>query len=147
MSMRVFTIGFTKKNARRFFTLLQEAGVRTLLDVRLNNRSQLAGFSKAGDLEYFLMEIGDIGYRHLSSLAPTQDILDAYKKGKGSWAEYEGAFNDLLRARAVEDEFTPDDFDHACLLCSEHEPDHCHRRLVVEYLQAAWGNIETHHLM
>lgn len=145
--MRLYTIGFTGKTAERFFTLLKEAHVKRVLDIRLNNRSQLAGFSKATDLEYFLCAIADIEYRHLSELAPTQDLLDAYKKRKGSWREYEEGFLKLLRSRAVEHSLDRSAFDMASLLCSEHQPDHCHRRLVAEYLREAWGNVEIHHLV
>lgn len=144
--MKVYTIGFTKKNARQFFRLLQKAGVRTLLDVRLNNRSQLAGFAKARDLEFFLDAIAKISYVHLPLLAPTQDLLDAYKKRRGSWAEYEVAFRLLMTQRKIENEIDPELLDHACLLCSEHEPEHCHRRLVLDYLQEKWGGLEVVHL-
>ena len=87
--MRLTTIGFTKKSARRFFETLRAAGVRRVVDVRLNNVSQLAGFAKRKDLEYFLDEIGGIGYAHLPELAPTREMLDAFKKRGGSWREYE----------------------------------------------------------
>ncbi len=145
--MRVFTIGFTRKSAERFFGLLERAGVRRLLDVRLNNRSQLSGFSKGQDLEYFLRAIANIEYKHIPELAPTQLILDAYKKRRGPWSEYEIAFLQLMKARCVENLFGPELFDGACLLCSEHEPDNCHRRLVLEYLQNRWGTFEIRHLM
>ncbi|MBY0229737.1 MAG: DUF488 domain-containing protein [Gemmataceae bacterium] len=145
-AIRLFTIGFTKKGAERFFTLLGEAGVERVLDVRLNNVSQLAGFAKKDDLAYFLRAIGPIGYAHLPDLAPTQDILDAYKKEKGDWALYEQRFLDLMRARRIED--APDRalFDKACLLCSEDGPHRCHRRLVAEYLRERWGEVEITHL-
>lgn len=144
--MRLFTIGFTKKSAERFFTLLKDAHVRRVLDIRLNNRSQLAGFSKATDLEYFLRAIADIEYRHVPELAPTQELLDAYKKRKGPWSEYEARFLELLEKRGVDQSLDRSAFDMACLLCSEHEPLHCHRRLVAEYLKGKWGDIEIHHL-
>jgi uncharacterized protein (DUF488 family) len=143
----LFTIGFTKKSAERFFTLLKEAQVRRVIDVRLNNRSQLAGYSKATDLEYFLRAIAGIEYRHVPELAPTQDLLDAYKKQKGSWSQYEERFLHLVRSRAVENSLDRSKFDMACLLCSEHQPEHCHRRLVAEYLKDKWGDIEIQHLV
>ena len=146
-TIHLFTIGFTQKSAERFFTVLKNAHVQRVLDVRLNNRSQLAGFSKAADLEYFLRAIAGIEYRHVPELAPTQDLLDAYKKRKGSWSEYEERFLDLLRSRAVEHSLDRSVFDMACLLCSEHQPEHCHRRLVAEYLQEKWGDIEIQHLV
>ena len=140
--MKLFTIGFTRKSAETFFTHLKASGVRRLIDTRLNNRSQLAGFAKKTDLQYFLREIGQIDYLHLPQLAPTQDILDAYKKQKGAWETYEQSFRALMAARKIEEEFTPELFENACLLCSEHQPDHCHRRLVAEYLRDKWGGIE-----
>ena len=100
--MKLFTIGFTKKTAEEFFTRLKEAGVGRLIDVRLNNRSQLAGFAKKDDLRYFLRAIDNIEYLHLPFLAATQDLLDVYKKRKGSWSEYEKAFVQLMASRGVE---------------------------------------------
>lgn len=143
----LFTIGFTKKSAERFFTLLADAGVRRVLDVRLNSSSQLAGFSKRDDLAYFLRALGGIGYEHLPDLAPTDDILTAYKKHKGDWAVYEPLFLDLMRRRKVEDAPRRELFDRGCLLCSEDAPDQCHRRLVAEYLREKWGGVEIVHLV
>lgn len=145
--MKLFTIGFTKKSAEAFFTKLKEAGVRRLIDIRLNNQSQLSGFAKKEDLQYFLREIGEIDYVHVSELAPTQDILDAYKKQKGEWEVYARAFLELMTSRKIENKFNPELFDDACLLCSEHEPHHCHRRLVAEYLRNKWDNVEVKHLV
>jgi len=147
MEIELFTIGFTQKTARAFFTSLKDAGVRRVVDVRLNNNSQLAGFSKKEDLAYFLREIGGIEYVHLPELAPTQDILDAYKKHKGDWGIYEKQFLELMARRQVEKTIRPDLLDHGCLLCSEHLPHQCHRRLVAEYLNAKWGGIKTKHLV
>jgi len=147
MEIKLFTIGFTQKSAREFFTLLKEAGVKRVVDVRLNNNSQLAGFSKKEDLPYFLKEIADIEYIHLPELAPTQDILDALKKQKGDGKVYERNFLDLMAQREVEKKIKPELLQEACLLCSEHLPHHCHRRLVAEYLSAKWGGIETKHLV
>ena len=147
MEIELFTIGFTQKTAREFFTSLKGAGVRRVVDVRLNNNSQLAGFSKKEDLAYFLKEIGGIEYVHLPELAPTQDILDAYKKHKGDWGIYEKQFLNLMARRQIEKTIRPDLLDHGCLLCSEHLPHHCHRRLVAEYLNDQWGGIKTKHLV
>ena len=144
--MRIYTIGFTKKSAEQFFNHLQNAGVRLLIDTRLNNVSQLAGFTKRRDLEYFLRVIGGITYVHDTELAPTAEILDAYKKKRMTWDEYETRFNELLVRREIADHHKADDFDRACLLCSEPTPEHCHRRLVGEYLKSAWPQIEIHHL-
>jgi uncharacterized protein (DUF488 family) len=145
--MRLYTIGFTQKTAEQFFSLLIDAGVRRVLDTRLNNRSQLAGFSKSDDLPYFLKVIGDIGYRHAPEMAPTQDMLDRYKKLKGSWWEYETEFLTLIRGRGLSERVDVTELADACLLCSEHPPDHCHRRLVAEYLQQQLGGLEVVHLM
>ncbi len=144
--IHLFTIGFTRKSARQFFSTLAEAGVRRVVDVRLNNVSQLAGFTKKADLEYFLEQIGNIDYLHLPDLAPTQELLDAYKKRGGSWEAYEGGFLALLAQRRVEERIPPDMLDRGCLLCSEPAPEHCHRRLVAEYLREKWGGVAIHHL-
>ena len=147
MEIKLFTIGFTQKSAREFFTVLKEAGVKRVVDVRLNNNSQLAGFAKKDDLAYFLKAIADIDYVHLPELAPTQDILDAYKKHKGDWKVYERLFLDLMARREVDKKINQELLQQACLLCSERLPHHCHRRLVAEYLNAKWGRIETKHLV
>lgn len=144
--MRLFTIGFTQKSAERFFTLLKDAGVKRVLDIRLNNRSQLAGFSKSEDLEYFLRAIGGIGYRHAVEMAPTQPLLDKARKAKGTWDGFEKQFVALMQQRRVENAVDRKELADACLLCSEHEPDHCHRRLVAEYLQRAYSGLEIVHL-
>lgn len=144
--MKLFTIGFTKKSAETFFTTLQGAGVKRLIDVRLNNVSQLAGFSKRDDLAYFAREICGIEYIHEPELAPTQEILDAFKKNKGAWKDYERDFLALMAERRIESRFQPAQLDGACLLCSEETPEHCHRRLVAEYLKGEWNGVEIRHL-
>ncbi len=145
--MKVFTIGFTKKSAESFFTKLQSAGVSRLVDVRLNNVSQLAGFAKRDDLRYFLGVICGIDYVHLTELAPTQQILDEYRKGRGDWTLYERRFTDLMIARRIENNVSPQLLENACLLCSEDKPAHCHRRLVAEYLKGKWGDIQIEHII
>ncbi len=142
----LFTIGFAGKSAEQFFTRLQQSGVKRLIDTRLNNVSQLAGFTKRRDLEYFLRSIADIDYEHATELAPTAEILDAYKKNGMSWDEYEQRFNSLLLEREPAVHSEPARFHHACLLCSEAEPHHCHRRLVAEYLQQSWPELKVVHL-
>lgn len=144
--MKVFTIGFTKKSARRFFELLKTSGAKRIVDVRLNNVSQLAGFAKKDDLEYFLKEICSMGYTHLPELAPTQDMLDEYKKRKGDWAAYERRFLALMEERRIESTVPKEAIAEGCLLCSEDKPHHCHRRLVAEYLKDHWGDVEIAHL-
>jgi len=145
--MKIFTVGFTKKTAESFFTKLQRAGVRRLVDVRLNNVSQLAGFAKRDDLRYFMRTICSADYVHLPELAPTQDLLDAYKKRKGQWTDYERQFMELMNARRIEDKIPRDILDGACLLCSEDKPHHCHRRLVAEYLREKWGDVTIEHII
>lgn len=142
----VYTIGFAKKSARWFFEALRQAGVRKVVDIRLNNVSQLAGFTKKDDLAYFLQAVGGIGYEHRPELAPTKEILDGYKKKEMTWPEYDERFRGLIAERHVETLFVPGDLDHACLLCSEPKADKCHRRLVAEYLRGHWGNVEIRHL-
>jgi uncharacterized protein (DUF488 family) len=143
----LYTIGFTKKSARDFFETLIDAGVRRVVDVRLNNVSQLAGFAKRQDLAYFLNRIGSIEYEHVLPLAPTQGLLDTYKKQGGQWREYERGFLQLLKEREVESTWAPQLREADCLLCSEHRPDHCHRRLVAEYLASHDERIRIHHLL
>ena len=144
--MRIFTIGFTKKSANRFFELLRTSGARRVVDVRLNNVSQLAGFAKRDDLAYFLAEICGMDYVHLPVLAPTKQILDDFKKKGGDWSTYESRFLDLMRVRRVEQTVSRETVADGCLLCSEDTPEHCHRRLVAEYLERHWGGIDITHL-
>lgn len=144
--MKLFTIGFTKKSAEKFFGLLRGSGAKRLVDVRLNNVSQLAGFAKRDDLAYFVKEICGMEYVHVPELAPTQDILDDYKKNKGDWAVYESKFLALMRQREIEKTVPRNLVEDGCLLCSEDKPHHCHRRLVAEYLKNHWGEVEIKHL-
>ena len=145
--MEVFTIGFTQSTAAHFFGRLNDAGIKRLVDVRLNNVSQLAGFAKRDDLAYFLRQLCGAEYVHEPRLAPTQEMLDAYKKQHGPWPDYERCFLELLTERRVEETLDRDLFVvPTVLLCSEATPEHCHRRLVAEYLREKWGNIEIRHL-
>lgn len=145
--MEVFTIGFTQTTAADFFGKLKRYGIRRLVDVRLNNVSQLAAFAKRDDLAFFLKELCGAEYLHEIRLAPTQEMLDAYKKQKGSWDVYAALFLDLIKERRIETELNPDLFDvPTALLCSEPTADHCHRRLVVEYLQGKWSDVKPVHL-
>ena len=144
--MKLFTIGFTKKPAEAFFGRLSRAGVSRVIDIRLNNISQLAGFAKRDDLRYFLNTICGIDYIHMPELAPTQEIMDDFKKKKGDWSAYQKAFQALLKERRPEETVSTDLFDNACLLCSEDKPDHCHRRLVAQYLADKWKGVEIVHL-
>ncbi|MGL5881459.1 MAG: DUF488 family protein [Xenococcaceae cyanobacterium] len=144
--INLFTIGFTQKSAEIFFKTIINAGVKRIVDTRLKNVSQLAGFAKRSDLEYFLKKIAGIEYVHLLDLAPTKDILDEYKKNKGDWHVYEENFLQLISQRQIEKIVSPELLESSCLLCSEAKPHHCHRRLVAEYLNNKWGNINISHL-
>lgn len=145
--MKLFTIGFTKKNAETFFGFLEQAEVQTLLDVRLNNVSQLAGFAKKDDLSFFLDRLYGIDYVHCPQLAPTKDLLKAYRSDEICWEQYEGRFLELMGKRNIEAEFDKTQLDHGCLLCSEHEPHLCHRRLVAEYFNDTLNiSLEVKHL-
>ena len=144
--IELFTIGFTKKNAETFFRKLEKAGVKKIIDIRLNNVSQLAGFAKKDDLIYFLKELCRCDYRHEPLLAPTKDILDGYKKKKIDWSEYEKRFKDLLKARNAHTLVSSLELHKACLLCSEPTSEKCHRRLVAEYLKSYFKNIQISHL-
>ena len=145
--MEIYSIGFTKKSASQFFDTLKDSGIERLLDVRLHNTSQLAGFAKQADLDYFLKEICGVAYEHEPLLAPTQEILDAYKKRKGSWDAYTDAYLALIRSRKVETELSRESFrKKTVLLCSEATAEHCHRRLALEYLQRHWGDVVIRHL-
>ncbi len=143
---RLWTIGFTKKSAEVFFTTLAGAGVRRVVDVRLNNTSQLAGFAKHRDLPYLLEAIAGIGYLYCPLLAPTKAILEAFKKDGGDWDVYRAQYRALLEERRVETSLAETIGDGDCLLCSESTPEHCHRRLAAEYLKEKWGNISVCHL-
>jgi uncharacterized protein (DUF488 family) len=136
---KLFTIGFTKTNAEGFFERLEKAGVKTIIDVRLHNTSQLAAFAKADDLAFFLDRIGKITYQHQPLLAPTDSMLRAFKKERGDWKSYESHFLALMSERQIERKIALASLDRACLLCSEATPHHCHRRLVCDYLNDRWG--------
>jgi len=145
--VEIHTIGFTQKSAAEFFGILRRAGIRRLIDVRLNNTSQLAAFAKRDDLQFFLRELCDADYRHEPTLAPTEEILDAYKKKQIAWEEYETRYVDLLIERAAETAVDRRLFDvPAVLLCSESSPERCHRRLAAEYLVGKWENVKVVHL-
>lgn len=144
--IRVYTIGFVKKNAKEFFEILKKNGIKKIIDIRLNNNSQLAGFTKKEDLEYFLKEIANIDYKHMLELAPTKEILDGYKNKKINWSQYEFLFKKLLNERKIEDLINIESLNNTCFLCSELTADNCHRRLVVEYLKEKFPNINIIHL-
>jgi len=144
--MKIYTIGFTKKKAEQFFNVLKESGVKRIVDVRLNNVSQLAGFAKRDDLKYFLKTICDIDYVHIPEFAPNKEILDAFKKKKGDWSTYQKSFLKLIKERQIDKKYIGKILDGDCFLCSEEKPDNCHRRLVSEYLEKCWGEIKITHI-
>tara|TARA_B110000196_G_C20944553_1_gene566253 strand:- start:398 stop:829 length:432 start_codon:yes stop_codon:yes gene_type:complete len=143
--MRIYTIGFTKSSAKDFFQRLRLSGTKKIIDTRLNNSSQLSGFAKGLDLKYFSKEICNIDYKHNLDFAPTKEILNSYRKKEIDWSSYEDKFNQLIASREIELTNKTDIAD-SCLLCSEDKPHNCHRRLVAEYLNKRWGNIEIIHL-
>lgn len=145
--MEIYTIGYTRKTAAEFFGILRDANIRTVVDIRRNNSSQLAAFTKHSDLPFFLKEICGADYVHELQLAPTQEILDNYRKKHGSWDDYERDFRALLEERQIEKHLDKQLFAQpAVLLCSEPTAEHCHRRLVAEYLQQHWDDVTVTHL-
>lgn len=141
--MIIYTIGFTKKKASDFFGILKKHGIKRLIDIRLNNSSQLAGFTKRDDLIFFLKELCDAEYLHNILLAPTKEILIEYKKNPRDWETYERNFKNLMSRRRIEKKITREIFEvPTVLLCSEPSPRHCHRRLVAEYLKNKWGDLD-----
>lgn len=146
MSITLHTIGFTQKSAERFFELLRKAGVKRIVDVRLNNTSQLAGYAKREDLAYFAKAVAGIDYVHLPELAPTPEMLAEYRGGGKDWERYAKDFLALIRERRIEETLPRTLLDGGCLLCSEHRPHHCHRSLVANYLCEKWGDTTVQHL-
>ena len=143
--MEIFTIGFTKKSAEKFFLILGGSKIECVVDVRLRPDSQLSGFTKKDDLAFFLGRLLDCDYRHIPELAPTSEILDTYRKDK-NWAMYAQSFNHLMDQRGIPGTLDGTIFEEkrCCLLCSETEPDHCHRRLVAERLAKEWNATIKH---
>jgi uncharacterized protein (DUF488 family) len=146
--IQLYTIGFTQKTAEQFFGLLDGAGVTTLVDTRLNPDSQLSGFARKRDLPYLLARLISCAYVHRLDMAPEETLLKAYREDK-SWERYEVGFKALLEKRQLIAQLDRAWWEgqRACLLCSEHEPDFCHRRLVAEYLAIQWGEVTITHLM
>lgn len=143
--MKLFTIGFTKKTAEVFFETLKKAGVSKLIDIRLNNNSQLAGFTKSNDLKYFSKLFG-IEYVYMLEFAPTTELLDSYKKGNTSWLQYENDYNQIIEKRIPIMNKRAGFFENACLLCSEPKADQCHRRLAAQYIKKTFPEIDIVHL-
>ncbi len=145
--IKLFTIGFTGKPAEKFFNLLRNAGVNKVVDTRINNVSQLAGFAKGSDLKFFVKEIGNMSYEHNVDFAPTKELLSKYRDKKMSWQEYETAYLNLLDMRRVAQKTEIEKLHGNCLLCSEHTPEKCHRRLLAEYLKHVKNDVEIIHLI
>lgn len=144
--IELFTIGFTKKNAKIFFGLLSSNNVEKIVDTRVNNTSQLSGFAKADDLRFFAKEIADINYFHNIDFAPTKELLSKYRKKQMSWSEYEIEYLNLLDMRKIKKKINIEKLHKNCLLCSEHDAEKCHRRLLAEYLKEVNPNVKIIHL-
>lgn len=145
--INIYTIGFTHKSARQFFDLLRNNGVTGIVDTRISNASQLAGFAKSQDLEYFAEAIGGMGYEHNPDFAPTKDMLTQYRNKKISWDNYKTEYLNLLDRRKIAQKTDVASLHRHCLLCSEHSPEKCHRRLLAEYFQVVRNDVQIMHLM
>jgi uncharacterized protein (DUF488 family) len=144
--IELYTIGFTQKNAQQFFNLLTSNSVEKIVDTRINNTSQLSGFAKADDLQYFAKAIGNMDYVHEAEFAPTKNLLEKYRKKEMTWAEYEIDYLNLLDMRKINQKVNVQALHKNCLLCSEHTAEKCHRRLLAEYLQHTNNDIKIIHL-
>jgi uncharacterized protein (DUF488 family) len=145
--IKLYTIGFTGKSAEKFFNLLRNSDVKKIVDTRINNVSQLSGFAKGLDLKFFAKEIGDISYEHNIDFAPTKELLSRYRNKKINWQEYEVEYLNLLDMRRIAQKTDIEKLHENCLLCSEHTPEKCHRRLLAEYLKHVKTDIEIIHLI
>ena len=145
--IKLFTIGFTEKSAESFFNVLTINNVKKIVDTRINNVSQLSGYAKGNDLKFFAKSIGNIEYEHNINLDPTKELLSRYRDKKISWAEYEIEYLNLLDSRKISQKMDIEKLHENCLLCSEHTPEKCHRRLLAEYLKQTNTNIDIVHLI
>ncbi len=138
----LYTIGFTKKSAKEFFEALRFRSVEVLVDTRINNVSQLAGFTKSDDLKYFLKAIGNIDYIYRPDFAPTKELLKEWRDGTISWEQYEEQYMSIQEKRGTYKNFLADfeKYEKICILCSEATPEHCHRRLLAEKLEKEFPN-------
>lgn len=144
--LNLFTIGYTKKSAEKFFRIISENKIEIVADVRLYNSTQLAGFSKSVDLQYFLKKICNCNYIALKELAPNPSLFENYKNGKTSWSEYEKIYNKFLDTRANLDFFYAFKNKRICILCAESTPEHCHRRLLAEKIAKIHDDVKITHL-
>ncbi len=145
--IKLYTIGFTGKSAEKFFNLLNTSSVKKIVDTRVNNVSQLSGFAKGSDLKFFASQIGGISYQHNIDFAPTKELLSRYREKEITWEEYEAEYLNLLDLRKIVQKMDIDGLHENCLLCSEHTPEKCHRRLLAEYLKSVRNDIEIVHLI
>ena len=145
--IKLYTIGFAGKSAESFFSLLKTNEVKKIVDTRINNVSQLAGYAKGTDLKFFAASIGNIDYEHNIDLAPTKELLSKFRNKELTWQEYEIHYLNLLDTRKISKKIKIDLLHQNCLLCSEHTPEKCHRRLLAEYLQQSRSDIEIIHLI
>ncbi len=144
--MELFTIGHTKKSAEKFFGIIGDNKIEIVADVRLYNSTQLAGFSKSSDLQYFLKKICGCNYIALKQLAPNPSLFENYKNGKTSWNEYEKIYNKFLDTQANLDFFYAFKNKRICILCAESTPEHCHRRLIAEKISKTYDDVKITHL-
>ena len=144
--IKLYTIGFTKKSAEHFFELLKKNNVKKIVDIRINNTSQLAGFAKGSDLAYFAKSINNIEYVHVPDFAPTKELLSNYQNKKIDWLDYQRIFMNLIEQRKITTKYDIKGFDRSCFLCSEETPEKCHRRLIVEYFKGKNNDIQIIHL-
>jgi uncharacterized protein (DUF488 family) len=144
--IKLYTIGFTGKPAESFFDLLNKSEINKIIDTRINNVSQLSGFAKGADLKFFANKIGGMSYEHNIDLAPTKDLLSNYRDKKITWSQYEIEYLNLLDIRKIGKKIEIEKLHKNCLLCSEHTPEKCHRRLLAEYLKVINTDVEIIHL-
>lgn len=145
--IKIYTIGFTGKTAEKFFALLNNAGVKKIVDTRINNVSQLSGFAKGSDLKFFAKEICNMSYEHIIDFAPSKELFKRYRDKEMSWPEFEIEYLNLLDLRKIAQKIELEKLHKNCLLCSEHTPEKCHRRLLAEYINQVKGNVEIIHLI
>ena len=146
MTATLYTIGFTGKSAQEFFGIIQTSQVKKVVDVRLKNVSQLAGFAKRDDLRFFLRSLCGCDYEHRPEWAPTEELLEGFKKKRIGWDEYERGFAAVLDQRLCGGDIASESLSDVCLLCSEPTADHCHRRLLAERFQTMCPGLAVRHL-
>ncbi len=144
--MKVFTIGFSRKNTEQFFTRLREPGLLRVVDIRLYNKGPSAGFTNRNDLPFLLRQVNQMDYVHRLDMAPNEALMDDQRTNGVDYLKYKKEFRELLTDRRIETNVPKELIDGGCLLCSEPSAEFCHRRLVAEYLKEKWGDLEIIHL-